>query len=646
MHNAGLAADFGAHQHWREGVSRALDGYRRWLREQDFGDPEADAHLAQLLERLTGEKLTVAFVAEFSRGKSELINALFFADYGQRLLPSAAGRTTMCPTELRYDEDEPVGLRLLPVDTRRDSTPLADYRERPGAWTHMPFSLESAATIRAALARVSETRRVDADTARAYGFYPGGDAGAEIPAWRHAVVNFPHPLLRQGLVILDTPGLNALGNEPELTLSLLPSAHAVLFLLAADAGVTQSDLDVWRRYIAARADGKLVALNKIDGLWDELKDPAEVAAEIGRQRQASAELLGVPEARVFALSAQKGLVAKVGGDAALLARSGLPVLERALADALIPARRVIVGNVIRADADGLLRDATLVLETRLAGARAQREELAQLRGQNGDIAEHMRQKTTDEKAAFARGLQRFYAMRGIFSEQANALYAHLSRETLQGMVSDTRRAMERSRLSSGVRAAMQEFFIAAKGHVRDAGLHVAEITRMMDAMYRRFSAEFGMAPVAPMGFSLAAHEQEVTRLEEVYHDEFDHLRAMLVNEQHVLAGKFFETVASRVSQAFARAGRDLERWLKAVMAPMERHVRDYQAQLRGRIESLERVLQASENLEVRLAELEREEEALAERLAQLQGFEAAIHAALSDRARLPAGAGAAVGATV
>jgi hypothetical protein len=34
------------------------------------------------------------------RGKSELINAIFFADYGKRILPSSAGRTTMRPTEL------------------------------------------------------------------------------------------------------------------------------------------------------------------------------------------------------------------------------------------------------------------------------------------------------------------------------------------------------------------------------------------------------------------------------------------------------------------------------------------------------------------------------------------------------------------
>jgi hypothetical protein len=62
---------------------------------------------------------------------------------------------------------------------------------------------------------------------------PQGDDGlVDVPAWRHALINYPHPLLQQGLVVLDTPGLNAIGAEPELTLNLLPSAHAVVFMLA------------------------------------------------------------------------------------------------------------------------------------------------------------------------------------------------------------------------------------------------------------------------------------------------------------------------------------------------------------------------------------------------------------------------------
>ncbi len=101
----------------------------------------------------------------------------------------------------------------------------------------------------------------------------------EISQWRHAIVNFPHPLLKQGLVIIDTPGLNAIGTEPELTLNLIPNAHAVLFILAADTGVTKSDIEVWRDHIGGGA-GRMVVLNKIDSMWDELRTPQEVDAQI------------------------------------------------------------------------------------------------------------------------------------------------------------------------------------------------------------------------------------------------------------------------------------------------------------------------------------------------------------------------------
>ncbi|MGP8979771.1 hypothetical protein ACT02P_26395, partial [Enterobacter hormaechei] len=83
--------------------------------------------LARALGRLRDDRLSVAFVAEFSRGKTELINALFFADYGQRILPSSAGRTTMCPTELLWDAQLPPCIRLLPIETRAGQLSLGEY---------------------------------------------------------------------------------------------------------------------------------------------------------------------------------------------------------------------------------------------------------------------------------------------------------------------------------------------------------------------------------------------------------------------------------------------------------------------------------------------------------------------------------------
>ena len=201
----------------------------------------------------------VAFVAEFSRGKSELINAIFFAGYKRRIMPASAGRTTMCPTELGYDADVPPCLRLLPIETRLQPQPLMEWRDGPEKWTRVDLDVNDPAQLAKAFEKVAEVRHVSKDEAKALGFWHDdspednpmvdADGKVEVPRWRHALINIAHPLLKQGLVILDTPGLNAIGAEPELTVNLIPQAHAVVFILAADTGVTKSDLAIWREHL-------------------------------------------------------------------------------------------------------------------------------------------------------------------------------------------------------------------------------------------------------------------------------------------------------------------------------------------------------------------------------------------------------------
>ena len=90
---------------WRNALAQTIEDYQAWLDDQKLGSTEMDLRMFEVLEALRKDRLTVAFVAEFSRGKTELINSIFFADYQRRLLPSEAGRTTMCPTELFWDRD-------------------------------------------------------------------------------------------------------------------------------------------------------------------------------------------------------------------------------------------------------------------------------------------------------------------------------------------------------------------------------------------------------------------------------------------------------------------------------------------------------------------------------------------------------------
>ena len=130
-----LAEHFSAYTQWRGAVASGIGELRKWLQENEIGDAQSDLRLQYLLDRLRDDKLTVAFVAEFSRGKSELINAIFFADHGDRILPSSAGRTTMCPTELQWHKGAQPELRLLPIRSRARQTPVSELKRYPEEWT-------------------------------------------------------------------------------------------------------------------------------------------------------------------------------------------------------------------------------------------------------------------------------------------------------------------------------------------------------------------------------------------------------------------------------------------------------------------------------------------------------------------------------
>lgn len=629
-----LIDQFSAYAKWRASAAESVMRLRTWLARNEVGDAQCDLRLQYLLERLRDDKLTVAFVAEFSRGKSELINAIFFADYGDRVLPSSAGRTTMCPTELQWSKGDKPELRLLPIRSRERQAAVSELKRYPEEWRVLPLRTLDVISLQSALARVGETERVSEEEAVRLGFVvdpkgeeglkPGADGLIEIPSWRHAVIQFPHPLLEQGLVVLDTPGLNAIGAEPELTLSMLPSAHAVLFILAADTGVTHSDLVVWRDYVqggGSRQRGRLVVLNKIDGLWDGLRDEAKIEAEIAKQCASVADTLEVERAAVFPVSAQKGLVARITDDAALLQRSRMPALEKALTSDLLPAKQDIVRDDTLAETGDVTAQTRALLEARLTGLREQLQELTDLRGKNQSVIEYMMRKIRMEKDDFEQGLQKYYAVRSVFSSLTNSLLANIGMDALRDETRRTREAMLESTFTKGLRDAMKGFFQHLRANLERSTAEIGEITRMLEVMYKRFCVEHGLKLSQPESFSTLRYEKEIDRLEAAFNRQINTTLTLVTTEKHALTQRFFETVAVQARSTFELANRDVEQWLRAVMSPLETQVREYQIQLKRRLESVKRIHQATDTLEDRVEELKHSEDgviAMLEQLAALQ----------------------------
>ncbi|NTV95598.1 MAG: GTPase [Thiobacillus sp.] len=615
MSNPSLASDFEAYSQWRGNLSDHIADYRQWLNQEDLNDSQRDLRLQQLLDRLAEDKLHVAFIAEFSRGKSELINAIFLSDLKQRLLPSTAGRTTMCPTELLYNPAKPAQVELLPIETRGTSAPVSEYRSYPEEWTSILMDASSVDSVRAAMSEVCRVKPVSVEEATRYGLYdpesadfsaPLNDDGTvSVPAWRHAIINFPHPFLEKGLVVYDTPGLNAIGTEPELTYSLLPNAHAVLFVLAADAGVTKSDIQVWREHINLRGTqkGRLVALNKIDGLWDALKTEDQINAEIDKQVKSCSDMLGIESRNVFPVSAQKGLQAKIQDDDALLARSRLADLEKALSEELIASKQELVRDQTEAELTDMLDSSRALLQGRYDNIEEQLNELRGLQGKNQDVVENIMVKIAQDKETFERGLQHFQALRSVFSQQSVQLFNAIGTDTMKAEILRVREKMVQSRFTKGIREAMNKFFRDVDNNMVKASAQVDEINHMMEAMYRKLSTDHGMARYTVPTFSMLRYHKELQRLEAAYNQQINNLFTLLTTEQYLLTTRFFETVANRVVKVFEIANGEVEGWLRAVMSPMESQIREHQMQLRRRLESVKRIHKAADTLDDRISEL-------------------------------------------
>lgn len=633
-----------AYSGWRAGLFRSITNLRSWLHAQELGDVQVDQRLEQVLGTLRDDKLYVAFVAEFSRGKSELINAIFFAGLGQRVLPSSAGRTTMCPTELVYDADAEASIRLLPIETRNGGTTVAEYRTFTEEWQVIPLDVKSPEAVARALQHIAETKVVDKSVARGLGLHIAetdahsgmpvtSDGRVEIPKWRHAIINFPHPLLEQGLVILDTPGLNALGAEPELTLNMLPSAHSVMFILAADTGVTKSDIDVWQEHIAGGKGGankgRLVVLNKIDGLWDELRNRAEIEREIARQVRDTARHLGVPESNIYPVSAQKALLGKIKGDSDLVERSRINALEDALGKELVPAKREIVRGNISQEIVEIAKAVRTVVQQRRKNVQEHMDEIGSLAGKNADVIQHMMDKVKIDKEHFEKSLQRFQATRSIFSQQTNVLYSHLNMKSLDQIIAQTKKNMELSLTTAGLKTSMENFFTHAYTTLEQVAKHAQEIKELMDGVYKKFQEEHGLANIRPAGFSVMKYLREIKRLE-AKNEHFMKGISLVMTEQHAVVRNFYESVVSKIRAIYALANRDAENWLRTIMSPMEAQVREHQIQLRRRLESIKRIHQAGDTLEDRMDELKQVQKGMLDQQAELDRQTDAILRSLTD----------------
>ena len=599
---------------WRDELLEAVDGYRDWLEKNGELDAQHSLRFYELCESVRQGRLSLAFVAEFSRGKSELINALFFSDFKQRLLPSDVGRTTMCPTEIFHDASEAPYLRLLPIESRYRGESIAQLKNMPVEWVKIRLNLDSVKDMKNAMQMLAESKKIFTLEARMMGLLPDDHQAqcdealetVDIPAWRYALINYPHRLLTNGIAIIDTPGLNALGLEPELTYNTIPNAHAVLFLLGIDTGVTKSDLEVWQKYVQRSSARRIAVLNKIDLMWDDLKTEEEIFSGIQRQIDDTARLLELPKDDVLAISAQKALIGKIKNDNDLIKRSGIEQLEKILAKDLIPSRQKIISRAIMAEIGTMMIASRESLKRRINANQESANEIQGLSGRNRTITTKLWEKITNDRRDYMASVEEYKQKRGEFKRQRDVLIEMLNPVKLDFVLGQSRAAIEGTWTTMGLSRSMQSLFDAINAEFTRVHALSETMKIMMQEAYDYFHQQYKFDKMQLPSLDL---ENLRLKLKLLMHETqlFCRDPVNVMTEKGFLIKRFYGSLVTQAQQLFGDARVECERWLKTVPLPLEMQIKEHKTQLETRLANLAKINENSNALQDNMVRIKSEQ---------------------------------------
>jgi len=285
---------------------------------------EADrGRLEALRQRLREERCHLAVLGQFKRGKSTLINALL----GAPVLPAAVVPVTSIPTFLHGGEQ--LAAQVLFDDGRAE--------ER--------FAGSDAGALAEFLAGfVTESAN------------PHNRLGV-----RQVEANYPAPVLRRGLALIDTPGIGStFRHNTEATVNFLPQCDAALFVVSADPPITEVEVEFLK--LARRKLARVFfILNKVDYL-----DTHERRAAVAFLQQVLCAQVGfTAPPPIFCASARQGLAARQNQDDAAWQRSGLAEIEHRIADFLLTEKTEVLNRALSRQTGDILADVQRRLELTL-----------------------------------------------------------------------------------------------------------------------------------------------------------------------------------------------------------------------------------------------------------------------------------------
>jgi GTPase SAR1 family protein len=247
--------------------------------------------LADVIQKLEADRFHLVVVGEFNHGKTTFVNALL----GAEILPVGVTPTTAVIHHLEYATE---GRAEVVYDN--------------GEKTKLPFE---------------EVRK----------FAVGQEKGSEgaTREVKYLEVGYPADLLKERIVLVDTPGVNDLSlQRADITYSYIPRSDAVLFLVDAGQPLKESERVFLQEKLLGQSRDKIIFVVTKKDIWtsdEEEEALTYIRTELGKL---------VRQPVVFPVSAKRALEGDLEG-------SGMPALLAHLTKFLAEERgRILLDNAL------------------------------------------------------------------------------------------------------------------------------------------------------------------------------------------------------------------------------------------------------------------------------------------------------------
>ena len=273
-----------------------------------------------LKEKVMDDQLRVVVLGSFKRGKSTLINAML----GMEILPNFATPCTAVINEIKYGEEKRA---------------VVHFRNNIDKKTFDLLPQKAKDHFKNVYKKNLSPMTIGIDEIVDYVVIIDPEMGhlqsiAETP-YDHVEIFWPLPLLKNGIAIIDSPGLDECESRTRITERYLTKADAILFILSCTALAGQSEMEFIDNLLINNGyEDTLFICNRFDEIRGRER---ERIIEYGRKKLGEKTNFG-PEEGVLFLSGSSAIEGRVNNDQILIAKSGIIELERRLYHMLVHSR--------------------------------------------------------------------------------------------------------------------------------------------------------------------------------------------------------------------------------------------------------------------------------------------------------------------